>query len=218
MATITPQPRPRSIPGSRISRRKQAYHSPVTKLMPWATTNRRGEAPSRARVLQGASVSTQPIRAPTGNPPRPIGDRPARSRRAREPAHEAFHGSITARSPSTNPPCETSFRNRWAPTGSAVGLAHVRYATPRWRFAPAACLGQHWGGRASSPSGPVRSRIVLGVSGDTRGHAGPREGRNPIRRDLRLRARPCSGPRCLPGLAHAPRNKRVHSRAGFRSS
>ena len=154
MATITPQPRPRSIPGSRISRRKQAYHSPVTKLMPWATTNRRGEAPSRARVLQGASVSTQPIRAPTGNPPRPIGDRPARSRRAREPAHEAFHGSITARSPSTNPPCETSFRNRWAPTGSAVGLAHVRYATPRWRFAPAACLGQHWGGRASSPSRP----------------------------------------------------------------
>src|SRR4029077_10038965 len=83
------------------------------------------------------------------------------SRRALAPCSRAGVGGLPGvdNSKITRRQCrhpQTSFRNRLAPTGLAVGLAHMRYATLWWRFAPAASFRLLLGPPLPDP---VRSRI-----------------------------------------------------------
>jgi hypothetical protein len=72
----------------------RAPENPSATLMQRTTTNRRSKAPSHARVLQGASVSAQPIRAPTP-------DRSEIGRHDRQPRLDASNRRQATRSPTS---------------------------------------------------------------------------------------------------------------------
>ena len=114
-----------------------------------------GSAAARSRTLMARLRSTPSSVLSDGGTVRPRRHgayRPA-ARGARENGRRRPpRGRVRQDRATDRSACVTSFRLRVvAPTGLAVGLAHMRYATLWWRFAPAALCGRNWVPRSPTP-------------------------------------------------------------------